>query len=53
MEYTTSSNAAAETEQTTENEIPVVCAWCQPYVEGSTSTICPDCLAKYFPEKKG
>lgn len=32
--------------------IPVVCAWCQPYIENSTSDICPSCEAKHFPHKQ-
>ncbi len=32
--------------------IPVVCAWCQDYVPGSTSTICKECEEKYFPKRR-
>ncbi|KKL87055.1 hypothetical protein LCGC14_1938570 [marine sediment metagenome] len=32
------------------DEFPVVCAWCQPSPQGTSSTICPACLAKELRE---
>jgi len=29
------------------------CAWCEPYTEGDTSGICPDCEARFFPRRGG